>query len=120
MPSPNVNVLYVTISTTSDQHTFGGVRARLLLACQVDSVPCNPGSTDANDIPGWITLANTTGDLHDNGGLLHVVRERESRNAPPREDQVRLVERRPGLSRRRALFCGCPIHRGRMHAALGA
>jgi hypothetical protein len=58
------NVLYVTVSGTSDVHSS----ATLQLACLVNNVPCNNGEQGASDGPsGWITLMNVGGnDWHDN------------------------------------------------------
>jgi hypothetical protein len=48
----DINTLYVTISATGDSH-FG---ARLMLACKVDGVPCNPDFQFVGGAPsGWFT-----------------------------------------------------------------
>ncbi|MGH9785250.1 MAG: hypothetical protein ACRD88_13795 [Terriglobia bacterium] len=76
---PGEKVMYVTMSTTGDQHD--GVKQRF--ACLVDGVPCNPGGGGINLAnTGWITLRKMpapadgtncndgfggTGDCHDQG-----------------------------------------------------
>jgi hypothetical protein len=54
----DVNVLFVTISSTGDVH--GNARADF--ACLVDGVPCNAGGSPS----GWITLQRNEADEHDN------------------------------------------------------
>jgi hypothetical protein len=47
-----MNTLYVTVSATGATHG-GNV---LNMACFLDGVECNPGTTAALEVPGWIAL----------------------------------------------------------------
>ncbi len=78
----DINTLYVTISATGDVHDG----RRLMLACLVDGVACNPGGNAVGGAPpGWVTLlrldnynddymgpgyggdgSGGSGDVHDN------------------------------------------------------
>jgi hypothetical protein len=61
-PPANANVLYVTVSGTGDAHE----NSKIMLACLVQSLPCNPGDGNADGVTGWVTLQYPTDDLHDN------------------------------------------------------
>lgn len=78
----DINVLFVTVAGTSDQHNG----AQLYLTCLLDGVACNGGSLSDGAFAGWIPLqrhrnynlsytgagfhgdgGGGAGDLHDNG-----------------------------------------------------
>jgi hypothetical protein len=68
----DVNVLFVTISTTGDVH--GNAQADF--ACLVDGVPCNAGDSGAQGAPtGWITLQKNEADEHDNSWCKKLARD---------------------------------------------